>query len=133
VVLANRARDWLSEAEYDLETAVILLENRRYNAACFYAQQAAEKAVKAVLLSRNIWRVGHSVLDLLKELRHHVEVPEELLDAARALDKHYIPPRYPNVFNSGAPHEYYTEEDAREAVELAGKVLAFARRALRTH
>ena len=131
--LANRARDWLSEAEYDLETAVVLLENRRYNAACFYAQQAAEKAVKAVLLSRNIWRVGHSVLDLLKELRHHVEVPEELLDAARALDKHYIPPRYPNVFNSGAPHEYYTKEDAREAVELAGKVLAFARGALRTH
>ena len=46
--------------------------------------------------------------------------------------RHYIPPRYPNVFNSGAPHEYYTEEDAREAVELARKVLAFARGALRT-
>ena len=91
--LANRARDWLSEAEYDLETAVILLENRRYNAACFYAQQAAEKAVKAVLLSRNVWRTGYSVLDLLKELlRHHVGVPEELLDAARVLDKHYMPP-----------------------------------------
>ena len=132
--MAERARDWLNEAEYDLETAVILLKNHRYNAACFYAQQAAEKAVKAVLLSYNIWRAGHSILDLLKELlRHHVEVPEELLDAARALDKHYIPPRYPNVFNSGAPHEYYTEEDAREAVELARKVLAFARGALRTH
>ena len=91
--LANRARDWLSEAEYDLETAVILLENRRYDAACFYAQQAAEKAVKAVLLSRNVWRTGYSVLDLLKELlRHHVGVPEELLDAARVLDKHYMPP-----------------------------------------
>ena len=70
---------------------------------------------------------------MLKELlRHHVGVPEELLDAARVLDKHYIPPRYPNVFNSGAPHEYYTEEDASEAIELARKVLAFARGALRT-
>ena len=130
--MANRALDWLSEAEYDLETAAILLENGRYNAACFYAQQAAEKAVKAVLLSCNIWRAGHSVLDLLRELSRHVEVPKRLLDAARVLDKHYIPTRYPNVFNSGAPHEYYTEEDARQAIQLAREVLAFARGALRT-
>ncbi|MEM2733099.1 MAG: HEPN domain-containing protein, partial [Nitrososphaerota archaeon] len=39
--MRNEALRWLEEAEKDLETAEILYKNARYNAACFYAHQAA--------------------------------------------------------------------------------------------
>jgi len=45
------AERWFGEAEADLATAIDLVERRRYNWACFVAQQAAEKAVKAVYLA----------------------------------------------------------------------------------
>ncbi len=40
--MRDEARRWLSEARWNLETARILHERGRYNAACFYAHQAAE-------------------------------------------------------------------------------------------
>lgn len=44
----ERSKDWMDEAEGDLEHAKSDTERGYYNWACFSAQQAAEKAVKAV-------------------------------------------------------------------------------------
>jgi len=49
---------WFSEAVWDLETAEILHSARRYNAAVFYAQQAAEKAAKVCFTSSRGGRGG---------------------------------------------------------------------------
>ncbi len=43
----------VGEAEWDLETAEYLHRDGRFNAACFYAQQSAEKAARAQLHSAN--------------------------------------------------------------------------------
>jgi HEPN domain-containing protein len=48
---------------------------------------------------RSTW--GHSVVELLDYLRDVVDVPGELYTYARELDRHYIPSRYPNAFESG--------------------------------
>jgi HEPN domain-containing protein len=50
---------------------------------------------------------------------------QELKAAARCLDRHYIPPRYPNAYAAGSPFEFYDESTAREAIDAAGKVLKF--------
>ncbi len=121
----SRAEDWLREAKEDLESAEILLRSGQYHHACFHAQQAAEKALKALLRSLHKVRIGHSVLDLLREVSKDVEVPEELWDMARTLDQYYIPPRYPNAFSSGAPSDYYTERQAEEAIKYAQAVVSF--------
>jgi len=42
-----------------------------------------------------------------------------------ALDKHYIPTRYPNGFDSGAPGDYYTKADAQQAIENAKQIVEF--------
>jgi len=123
--MISRVDDWLSEARYELDTAKLLLENGRYSAACFYAQQSGEKAVKAALLHFKVKKAGHSILDLLKELNKYVKVPEDFMESAKALDRHFIPPRYPNAFERGAPHEYYRRKDAEEAVVIAEKTLVF--------
>ncbi len=58
----------------------------------------------------------------------NVELPAELVDYAKSLDKHYILARYPNGFPSGAPTDFYTEAEAREAVRYAEAILEFCRR-----
>ncbi len=55
----NRALDWLKQADYDLELAHLAAGAGRHEWACFAAQQAAEKAVKAVHLSLGQEAWGH--------------------------------------------------------------------------
>ena len=123
--MAERARDWMTQAERDLAHA----ENDRtsgfYEWSCFSAQQAAEKAIKALYQTYNQLAWGHSVRELLEGLRDELSVPESLIEAGKALDKHYILSRYPNGFPSGAPVDYFTERDAQGAVDAACKIIRF--------
>lgn len=48
---------------------------------------------------------------------------ETLMARAKALDKHYVPTRYPNGFPSGAPMDFYTVEDADRAIEDATAII----------
>lgn len=48
--MANRANDWLNQAIRDLGQAKDSYAAGRYQWVCFSAQQAAEKAVKALHL-----------------------------------------------------------------------------------
>jgi len=41
----QESRRWLRTAEDDLDTSILLKDNRKFAHACFHAQQAAEKAV----------------------------------------------------------------------------------------
>jgi len=44
------------------------------------------------------------------------------------LDKHYTPSRYPDVFDEGAPMDYYTFKDARSCIGCAEKILEWVER-----
>ncbi|HDL85732.1 MAG TPA: HEPN domain-containing protein, partial [Candidatus Acetothermia bacterium] len=48
--MPNRALDWLTQAHRDVEQAQDSRAAGRHEWACFAAQQAAEKAVKALHL-----------------------------------------------------------------------------------
>jgi HEPN domain-containing protein len=52
-----------------------------------------------------------------------LEVPVEIKECALLLDKHYIPTRYPDVFDEGASMDYYTSKDAEECIKCAEKIL----------
>jgi HEPN domain-containing protein len=124
----SRYKDWLSEAEDDFESAKCLLEGRHYSKSCFHSHQAAEKAAKALLIKCcGRYEEMHSVAGLLKLASESIEVPPAILEAANRLDRHYIPSRYPNAWPSGAPHERYSEKDAKEAMEDAGRILDFVK------
>jgi HEPN domain-containing protein len=123
--MSLRYEDWMRQARRDLEHAQRSLQGGDYEWACFAAQQAGEKAVKAVYqkLGADAW--GHSVTALLQNLPADLLPPSNLLDIARELDKFYIPPRYPNAHPGGAPMDYYTRHEAERAIEYARRVLAF--------
>ncbi|MGQ9533329.1 MAG: HEPN domain-containing protein [Desulfotomaculales bacterium] len=121
----ERSADWLDEAQGDLEHARNDLRTGFYNWACFSAQQAAEKAVKAVFQKLGAEAWGHSVTDLLRELGRHHPVPEELIEGALELDKAYIPARYPNAHPSGAPRRLYTAKEAQRLIAYADRIYRF--------
>ncbi len=126
----ERSRDWMDQAQGDLEHAKHDLEHGFYEWACFSAQQAAEKAVKAVFQKLGAEAWGHSVADLLKELSHRCRVPEELTNGALELDKAYIPARYPNAHPSGSPRERYTKDEAVRLIHHAGRIIEFCKNLL---
>lgn len=125
--MANRAQDWFRQAERDLEQAKDSRAAGRHEWACFAAQQAAEKAVKALHLAKGQEAWGHVVAQLLAELPASVQLPELLLDKARVLDAFHIAPRYPNGHPAGAPFEHYGTIQSEEAVRYAGEIIAFVR------
>jgi HEPN domain-containing protein len=88
----DRSQDWMYEAQGDLDHARGDQE-RGYNWACFSAQQAAEKALKAVFQRMGAEAWGHSIADLLGQLSQNCPVPHELVDLGLELDKAYIPTR----------------------------------------
>lgn len=51
---------WLATARGDLEAARVLLRSGQHNLAAFHAQQAAEKALKAVLAEAGRLFRGHA-------------------------------------------------------------------------
>lgn len=126
--MTNRADDWYRQAERDLEQAIDSARAGRHEWACFAAQQAAEKAVKALHLSRHQEAWGHVVARLLAELPQGAEASPDLIDKGRVLDNFYIPPRYPNGHPAGAPFEHYGPLQSELAISCAGEILAFVRR-----
>lgn len=119
-----RWRDWFNQALRDLEQARDSRLAARHEWSCFAAQQAAEKAVKALHL-RFGQEVGHVIAQLLEELPTEVRVPPELVDKGRVLDNFYIPARYPNSHPAGSPFEHYGELQSADAVRYAGEIIRF--------
>lgn len=128
----ERSGDWMAQARSDLDHARHDAEAEFYEWACFSAQQAAEKAVKAVVqhLGGEAW--GHSVADLLRELADRHDVFDDLLDGALELDKSHpdsgrdeVPTRYPDAHPSGSPRERYTHSEAQRHIDHAERILTF--------
>jgi HEPN domain-containing protein len=128
--MPNRHQDWFRQAERDLQQAHESQRTGLHEWACFAAQQAAEKAVKALHLykSQDAW--GHVVAELLSELPKELSVPATLVEKAKVLDNFYMPTRYANGHPSGAPFEHYGKLQSEEAITYASEIIEFARAAM---
>jgi HEPN domain-containing protein len=103
--MANRADDWLRQSESDLLWTKDTLKMGHWAQCCFVAQQTAEKAIKALALHRGV-------------------------DSVKS---HSVSARYPDAFPSGAPFEYFTEDQAVEAHTFAERIIAIVRAKMVTH
>ncbi len=125
--VANRAGDWLAQAERDLAQAEDSQRAERHEWACFAAHQAAEKAVKALHLHLKEEAWGHVVAVLLHDLPESTPAPSDLIEKGRVLDTFYIPSRYPNSHPEGAPFQHYGPLQSGEALRYAREILGFVR------
>ncbi|MBS7613357.1 HEPN domain-containing protein [Candidatus Bathyarchaeota archaeon] len=121
--MVKRARDLMEDAEDFLGAAIDLYRTGRWSKVCFNAQQAAELALKALLNHYGVEKRTHSLVDLLDEL---IQINKEFKiygEAAKVLDQYYIPTRYANAFASGPAKRHFTENQAKQAIELAKSLL----------
>lgn len=123
--MTSRAADWFEQALRDLEQAESSRRDARHEWACFAAQQAAERAVKAVHLALAQDARGHVMARLLTELP--VNVPDGLIDKAKVLDGFYIPTRHANSHAEGPPFEHFGALQSDEALRYAREIIEFAR------
>jgi HEPN domain-containing protein len=126
--MAERSRDWFRQAEADLRHARNARDDADFEWSAFASHQAAEKAIKAVFQKLHLDAWGHALSLLMAELPANAGVDESLLDRAKELDKHYVPTRYPNGFERGAPVDFYTRKEAEHAIANAEAILEFCRR-----
>ena len=116
------AEEWLKRARSNLALAKQRGSEEVYlEDLCFEAQQAAEKALKAVLISQRIpFRFVHDLAELLTLLeRNGIALPDEVRLAAGLTD-YSVEARYPG------PFEPVTEEEFREAVRIAEAIVVWA-------
>ena len=117
-------RLWLQALE-DLRTSEVLSEAGRYYASVFFAEQAAEKALKAlyIRLKRELPPRTHNLLELLRALGID---REDLIDAAMDLTPEYIVTLYPDAAN-GVPAHLYNDRMAREHLKKAKHLIDYCR------
>jgi len=121
------SQEWLRHAESDLLLAKLGADNEAVLTAqvCFHAQQAIEKALKGLLVRRNLrFPPGHDLEQLLNIARQaQIDLPEwseELL----SVTPYAVETRYPGYWDEIS----LAERD--RALELAAMTLAWVRQQL---
>ena len=90
---------------------------------CYHCQQAAEKAVKSVIVflgTQGGIPKKHDISFLMNQLKGRAEIDERFYDYADTLTPYGIAARYPNEL-------FLEERHAKQAIEFAGAILAWAK------
>ncbi|MCE2432650.1 MAG: HEPN domain-containing protein [Candidatus Latescibacteria bacterium] len=114
-------REWLNRARSNLAMAMNRVPDTYLEDLCFEAQQAAEKAIKAVMISRNIeFPYVHNLALLLSILEDDGEIVPNPVRRAARLTPYAVDTRYPGL---SSPVE---EQEYKDAVEIAETVVRWA-------
>ena len=114
-------REWLGRARSNLPLAKNRAPEVYLEDLCFEAQQAAEKALKAVLIGRGIeFPYVHDLARLLSLLEEGGEAVPAAVRKAAMLTPYALITRYPGTVRPVA------ERDYREAVGIAEAVIRWA-------
>jgi len=114
-------REWLNRARSNLARARAKIPGAYLEDLCFDAQQAAEKAIKAVLLKKGVaFPYVHDLARLLTLLEEAGEEIPEAVRQAEDLTRYAVVTRYPGLA------EPVTEAHYQEAVASAEAVVHWA-------
>lgn len=118
-------REWLNRALSNLVQAKLEQPGIYYEDLCFNAQQATEKAVKALLLHRGVrFPYIHDLAELFRILEQSgEEVPPRIRDASQLTD-YAVEARYPGLA------EPVTKQEYAEALALAEEVVRWVKERL---
>lgn len=122
----DNPREWLQRARSNLIQASTEQEGVYPEDLCFQAQQASEKALKALLLQRGVrFPRTHSLAVLISLLEQADEpVPAHIRDATRLTD-YAVEARYPGL------DEVIDREEYLEAIALAEAVIHWVEERIR--
>ena len=111
-------REWLNRAKSNLALAENHIPGAYLEDLCFEAQQAAEKAVKALMIGRSIeYPYIHDLARLLSLLEKTGEIVPDTVRKAGELTVYAAVTRYPGAV------EPITVQQYKQAVEIAQTVV----------
>jgi HEPN domain-containing protein len=126
---ASQFQTWVAKAEEDRLCIAnnLAASSVPWSVICFHAQQAAEKYLKALLISRGT-RVErtHDLEFLLEECRKHDATLSVLLADCQALSSYAVDSRYPDVLGGDI------EKIARDAVAMCDRICLEIKKRLET-
>ena len=100
-------REWLNRAKSNLAMASSRAPGAYLEDLCFEAQQAAEKAIKAVMMKRDIeFPFVHDLNRLMSILEQAGESVPEGVRRAELLTKYATATRYPGAMEPVSDQEY---------------------------
>ena len=123
----EEAKRWIKQSKADLNATAKMLIDKSYSHACYQGQQCVEKVLKGVLYAKcgipsSVLR-KHCIDRFVSQVRRLSGAPEEELNLAYKVANYYLPTRYPdNQPQYKVPAEEYSEDQAKEALEVAEKV-----------
>ena len=122
--MAKESDRWLRQSEYDLKVSEWNLEGGFFSPACFWAQQAAAKALRAFLfLEKEDAKETRSVVELLERAITYEEGFRAFVESSGRLDIYYKTSRFPDAIPGAIPAEVISEKDAREAIKAAADIV----------
>ncbi len=115
-------REWLNRAKSNLAMAKNRVPEVYLEDLCFEAQQAAEKAIKSVMIKRGVeFPYVHDLARLLSLLEAAGEVVPETVMQAEELTQYAMSTRYPSL------EQPVSEQDYDEAARVAEAVVHWAK------
>ena len=116
-------KDWMSRANSAYQYAIVLTNDEvYYEDKCFQAQQATEKAIKALLIFYDVNpEHTHNISKLLTVLAKYTQI-DDFINETSQLTQYAVITRYTNS------HFVVTEEMYLEAIELAKKCLEWVKK-----
>ena len=114
-------QEWLNRARGNLARAKVPVPGGYLEDLCFDAQQACEKAIKAVLIAHRLdFPYTHNLSYLLTTLESHGESVPDAVREAEELTHYATHTRYPGL------EEPVSESEYQEAIAAAEAVIRWA-------
>ena len=113
--MTSEVESWWEQAKEDFDTGIYLFEGKKYKQCSFYCQQAAEKAMKALLIQNTKKLI--KIHDLVK-LGDLIGLDKDLIKECEKLSAVYIDTRYPDN-----RRVRYTKEEAKTDISIAENIL----------
>lgn len=118
-------KEWLDFAKMDLDAAKHLFETfypKPCHIICYHCQQAAEKALKAIIIAKGSQGGMPKIHDLeflLNQMKNYTSIKDEFWDYADMLTPYGVNVRYPGEW-------HITEQQTAKALKCAQKLLDWA-------
>lgn len=119
-------KNWISLAEYDLETARHMQETGRYLYVIFMCHIALEKMLKAHVteVEQKMPVKSHNLLYLIKKAK--LELPPEYLEFIGRINTASIPTRYPEDLQKALKD--YPKDVARDHLRQTEGIIAWLKK-----
>lgn len=130
--MTARVEAWLRQAQSDFAVGKLTEKEGFHSQACYHYSQAAEKALKGLLISLGtLPPYSHSLDRLIEEIRQQgVDITTFQDIHLKAISRMINETRYP--YDDEAPTDRFDEKDSAQARSVAQQVLTFVKSALGT-